>query len=191
MDFFQYDKVNDIIEIDDVGLILTKEFNALLDLKRNITKLDKTGKQKTLAFKEFKYIYLFFDWKSPYFSILEQDRHKEAMLDSGLTKEEFDNPLFREACRKYDEIQESNLSLQLLKAAQDATQELIHHLKTINLMERNEDTGVPIFKSKDLMSDLKNCKDVLVTLKELANQVKKDLDVSSGLRGDVEEGMFD
>lgn len=61
MKFFKYDKANDVIEINDESILLTKEFEALRELKRNITKDDKTGKQRTLAFKEYKYIYLFFD----------------------------------------------------------------------------------------------------------------------------------
>lgn len=190
MDFFRYDKVNGEIEIEDVSLLLTHEFNALLDNKRNITKTDKTGKQKTLAYKEFKYIYLFFDWKSPYFTLPEQSRHEEALLDSELTPEEFDNALFREACRKYDSIQEANPSLQLLKSAQDAVTKVSYYLRNVDLQERDE-MGKPIFKNKDLITEIKGCKDLLVSLKELENQVKKDIDISSGLRGDVEGGMFD
>jgi hypothetical protein len=190
MDFFQYDKVSGNIEIDDAHILIVREFSALLDTKRNITPEDKTGKKRLLAFKELKYIYLFFDWKSVYFSLPEQTRHEEALLDSGLTPEEFNDETFRAACRKYQEIQESNPALQLLKAAQNAVSKVTYYLNNVDLQERDE-TGKPIFKNKDLIAEIKGSKDLLVALKELENQVKKDIDISSGLRGDIEGGMFD
>jgi hypothetical protein len=39
------------------------------------------------------------------------------LRDSGLTDEEYNNPEFRAACRKYRKIQEENRSIKLLKAA--------------------------------------------------------------------------
>lgn len=191
MDFFTYDKGNGNVEIDDVGLLLIKEFATLLDLKRNITKEDKTGKKRTLAFKEFKYIYLFFDWKSPYFPLAEQVKHEESLKDSELTDTEFNSEEFRNACRKYDEIQESNLSLQVLKGAQEAVRSVTYQLKNVDLNERDPVSGKPIFKNKDLIAEIKGVKDLLVSLRELENHVKRELDPGQGLRGDAEAGMFD
>lgn len=61
MKFFVYDNVNGNVSIDEESILLIKEFTNLLENSRNITKHDKSGKQKTRAFREFKYIYLFFD----------------------------------------------------------------------------------------------------------------------------------
>jgi len=44
----------------------------------------------------------------------------EALSDSGITEEEFNDPIFREACRKYKALQESNKSIKMLKAAMNA-----------------------------------------------------------------------
>jgi hypothetical protein len=85
--------------------------------KRNICKEDKTGEQHLRAFKEFTYIWLALDWGSFYCEYTEQERHIEALKDSGLTKEEFNDPTFRAACRKYRQLQESNLALRTLGAA--------------------------------------------------------------------------
>jgi len=191
MKFFIYDKGSGNVEINDVSILLVKEFATLIDPKRNITKSDKTGNARTLAFKEFKYIYLFFDWESPYFSMAEQERHEEAFKDSELTDEQFEDFTFKEACRKYDEIQESNLSLQLLKSAQEAVRSVSYQLKHVDLNERDPLSGKPIFKNKDVIAEIKGCKDLLISLKELENQVKKELDPGAGLRGDTEAGMFD
>ena len=61
MKFFVYDHVNEDIVINEESVLLIREFAALYDLKRNITTSDKTGKKRTRAFKEFKFLFLFFD----------------------------------------------------------------------------------------------------------------------------------
>lgn len=192
MKFFQYDQVNGKIVIEDPAVLLVREIGELLSPTRNKTKVDKTGKNKTRAMKELKYIYLFFDWESPYFKYPEQERHSESFLDSGLTDKEFDDPVFREACRKYDNIQNSSLDIKMLKAAMEAVDKQILYLQTVDLQERDPVSGKPIFKSKDLIQEIKGCKDLIGSLRELESQVKKGFEVNgSNLRGDVETGMFD
>lgn len=61
MKFFTYDKSLGTVVLNNEGLLVIKEFAALMDLNRNKTKTDKTGKNRELAFKEFQYIYLFLD----------------------------------------------------------------------------------------------------------------------------------
>jgi hypothetical protein len=192
MKFFRYDKANGNIEIDDDGeIFLIKEFNDLINLKRNITKEDKTGKNRTLAFKELKYIYLFFDWQSIYFPLIESEKHINALRDSELSDEEFNNSEFRAACRKYDEMQNSSLDLKMLKSAMGAVEKQIFYLDNVDLQERDILTGKPIFKSKDLIAEIKGCRDLISTLRELEVQVKKGLDIESNVRGNTELGMFD
>ena len=191
MKFFVYDNVNGNVSIEDESLLLIKEFETLLSENRNKTKEDKTGKKRTRAFKELKYIYLFFDWNSPYFQYAEQDKHNEALMDSGLTKEEFDDIQFRQACQKYQEMQESSLDIKLLKAAMSAVEKQIFYLENVDLQERDQVTGKPIFKSKDLIAEIKGCKDLISSLRELEVQVKKGLEVESSIRGNTEVGLFD
>ena len=109
MNVFNYDNVNKYLDLNEPEILLVREFKALLDR-------DKT-KTKTRATKELTYIYLALDWKSPYSNYLEQERHEEALADSGLTEEQFNDPIFREACRKYRNLQNSNKSVKLLEAA--------------------------------------------------------------------------
>jgi hypothetical protein len=103
MNIFVYDNVNNRLEINEPEILLIKEFKDLSDK-------DKT-KTKTQLWKELTYIYLAIDWKSPYSQYLEQERHEEALNDSGLTEKEFNDPIFREACRKYKALQNSNKSI--------------------------------------------------------------------------------
>ena len=81
MNVFTYDNVNNRIEINEPEILLIKEFKALSDR-------DKT-KNKTRLWKELTYIYLAIDWKSLYNQYSEQERHQEALSDSGITETEF------------------------------------------------------------------------------------------------------
>lgn len=191
MKFFQYDYDSGQITLEEESLLLIKEFNDLLEPKRNITKNDKTGKKKERAFNEFKYLYLFYDGKSPYFSFPEQERHREALIDAGLTPEQYEDQLFKEACKKYDKLENSSLEIRLLKSAMVAVENQIYYLQNVDLGERDPATGKPIFKSKDLIAEIKGCKDLITSLRELEMQVKKGSEVESSLRGNAEVGMFD
>ena len=177
--------------INDEAILLIREFAALCELKRNITTSDKTGKKRTRAFKEFKFIYLFFDWSSPYFQYSEQDKYQESFKDSELTEKEFEDPIFKAACRKYDDMQNSSLEVRLLKAAMSAVENQIYYLEHIDLQERDENTGKPIFKSKDLITEIKGSKDIITGLRDLELQVKKGEEAENNLRGNVEAGIFD
>jgi hypothetical protein len=59
------------------------------------------SKHKDRVTRELTYIYLALDWKSPYSQYSEYERHQESLIDASITEEEFNDPIFREACRKY------------------------------------------------------------------------------------------
>ena len=60
------------------------------------------------------------DWASPYADYSEQERHAECLKDAELTEKEWSDPVFREACRKYKSLQDSNKSIKMLRAAMSA-----------------------------------------------------------------------
>ena len=184
---FQYDNMRNRVELNMPEILLVKEFAELIKCERNICKEDPKGVQGLRAFREFTYIYLAICWKSPYSDYTEQERHKEALNDSGLTEEEFNNPEFRAACRKYREIQNSNKSIKLLHAAQAMVDKFIDYFETADPLERDEQTGKPIYKVKDIQAEMKNLVDVHETLTQLEAQVKKHLEASSSYRGNVKE----
>jgi hypothetical protein len=61
MKFFLYDDVSNDVVLNDESILLVRELAALMEINRNKCLQDKTGKQRLLAFRELKYIYLFFD----------------------------------------------------------------------------------------------------------------------------------
>lgn len=180
MNVFIYDNGNNRLEINEPEILLIKEFKALSDR-------DKT-KNKSRLWKELTYIYLAIDWKSLYNQYSEQERHQEALADSGITEEEFNDPLFREACRKYKALQDSNKSIKMLKAAMNAADQFIDYFTDIVDLNERDISGKPIFTAEKVMKEVGMLNKVHEELITLENRVKKELAEKSTLRaGAIED----
>lgn len=189
LNIFQYDNVSSKIELNVPEILLIREFAVLMDNERNKSKEDPEGKYKYRAFREFQYIWLALDWKSIYADFPEQERHQEALKDSGLTEEQFNNPEFRAACRKYRAIQEETRSIKMLKAAQTTVDKFIDYFTNIDPEERDLLTGKPIYKVKDIMAEIASLSKVQDELVILESQVKKELAEVSTIRGGAVDGF--
>lgn len=180
MNVFVYDNVNNRLEINEGEILLVREFKTLFDKDKS--------KDKSQAFKELTYIYLALDWKSPYSQYTELERHEEALRDSGLTEEEFNNPVFREACRKYRALQDSNKSIKMLNAAKTAVDRFIDYFEVIVDLNERDQNGKPIFSAEKVMKEVSNLTKVHQELIDLENAVKKELIEQSTLRaGAIED----
>jgi len=191
MNLFIYDNSTNEVRIDQADVLLLREFSALWSNDRNITKTDKTGEKKSRAFKEIKYIYLMLDWKSPYSQYSEQERHRECLADAGLSADEFNDPIFREACRKYREIQESSRIGNLLKAQYNLVDKMILYFEGLDLEERDPISGKPIFKFKDIQSEIAGTSKMLEGIKSLEAAYKQEQEGESTMWGDAEPGFDD
>jgi len=191
MKLFKYDNANEQLTLNVPELLLIKEFAALVDEERNKCKEDKGGKSKIRAYKEFAYIYLFYDWESPLSNEIENERHLRALVNSGLTDLEFEDNTFQIACKEYDRLQNSAIAIRLLKSAMTSVETVIFYLQNVDVNERNPLDGKPIIKTKDLIAEIKGCKDLVVGIEELEKQVKKGIESDTGLRGNTEAGFFD
>lgn len=180
MNVFNYDNVNNRLEINEPEILLIREFKALYDR-------DKT-KTKTRLWKELTYIWLAIDWKSLYSQYTEQERHQEAISDSGISEEEFNDPIFREACRKYKALQDSNKSIKMLKAAMNAADQFIDYFTDIVDLNERDVNGKPIFTAEKVMKEVGMLNKVHEELVTLENRVKKELAEKSTLRaGAIED----
>ena len=188
---FEYDNASGLVTINKPEILLIEEFAKLMDDKRNICAEDKTGKLHKLAFKEFTYIWLAIDWQSFYCNDAEQIRHIQALKDSGLTEDEFNNPEFRAACRKYRKLQESNLAIRSLSAARVTINKFIDYFESLDPQERDEVTGKPIYKVKDIISEITSMSKVLDELKILEGQAKREMQEQSQIRANAVEGFED
>lgn len=177
MNVFSYDSLNKQLEINEPEIFLVREFKALLE------------RNKERAFKELTYIFLALDYKSIYSQYTEYERHEEALSDSGITEEMFNDPLFREACRKYRSLQDSNKSIKLLNAARNAADQFVDYFETIIDLNERDQNGKPVFSAEKVMKEMAQLSKVHEQLVALEAQVKQELEVQSGTRANVDEGF--
>ena len=188
--FFEYNNVDGSVQLNGPELLLISEFKALMNTDRNKCKEDPTGCKHLRAFREFTYIYLAIHWQSPYRDDPEQTRHQSALKDASISEEEFNNPEFRAACRKFRNLQESNRSIKMLKAAQNTVDKFIDYFNNIDIEERDPQTGKPIFKTKDVMAEISKLHEVHEELMILESAVKTEISGQSSLRGGAVDGFL-
>lgn len=181
MNVFSYDNLNKQLEINEPEILLVREFKALLDRDKS--------KNKDKVFREFTYIWLALSWRSPYNQYTELERHQEALSDSGITEEEFNDPIFREACRKYRNLQDSNKSIKLLNAARLAADQFVDYFETVIDLNERDQNGKPVFSAEKVMKEMAQLSKVHEQLKILEAQVKQEMEVSSGTRAGVQKGF--
>ena len=177
LNVFDYDQRTGTVILNSADLALINEFRTLI--KRD----------KDRADREFTYIYLAIDWKSPYSNYSEQERHEAALQDAHITEEEWNDPSFRAACRKYRALQESNRYVRLLEASQEVTDKIIDYFQNIDLEERDEQTGKYVNKVADIQKAMENAAKQIETLKMIESLVKKEITEQSQIRAGATEGF--
>ena len=177
LNVFDYDQKTGTVILNSADLALIDEFKTII--KRD----------KERADREFTYIYLAIDWKSPYSNYSEQERHEAALKDAHITEEEWNDPLFRAACRKYRALQESNRYVRLLKSAELVTDKITDYFNNVDLEERNENTGAYVNKVSDVQKAMENAAKQIETLKMIESLVKKEITEQSQIRAGATEGF--
>ena len=187
---FQYNNATGKVELEEGDLLLIKEFRDVMDDNRNECKEDPTGKEHLRAFREFTYIWLAIDWNSLYKDYTVQERHQEALKDGEITEKEWNDPTFRAACRKYRDLQNSSRAIKLLHASQRAVDRITDYFNSVDPQERDEQTGKPIYKVKDLQAEIANGSKLLEELKALEQVVKTEMLEQNKNRAGVVQGYI-
>lgn len=177
--------MNVLLYIDEEGNVSMAD-NALLTVKE-FSELKKKGNDFFNI--GISYIFLALDWRSPFFDYIAQERHIQAMASSGLTEEQFNDITFREACRKYEEIQNQTLQFRMLVAARKSVEQIIIHFNNLDLSKRNEETGMPIYKVKDVQEEIKRLSEVIDGLDKLEYQFKKQVEAPKANRAGLVDGF--
>ena len=189
MNIWDYNQKTGRAQLLTADLVLIDEFKKLLEPSRNKCDEDPSGLEHIRADREFTYIYLAIDWKSPYANYSNQEKHEAALKDAHITEEEWNNPEFRAACRKYVALQDSNRYVRLLQAAQEVTDKIIDYFHNVDLQEQDEQ-GKYLVKVKDVQAAMKEAADQIETLKQIESLVKKEVMEQSQIRGGAVEGFM-
>ena len=188
MNIWDYNQKTGRAQLVTADLVLIDEFKKLLEPSRNKCKEDSSGLDHLRADREFTYIYLAIDWKSPYSGYSNQEKHEAALKDAEITEEEWNNPEFRAACRKYVALQDSNRYVRLLQAAQEVTDKIIDYFHNVDLQEQDEQ-GKYLIKVKDVQAAMKEAAAQIETLKQIESLVKKEITEQSTIRAGATEGF--
>lgn len=189
MNIWDYNQKTGRAQLVTADLALISEFRKLLEPSRNKCKEDQSGLEHLRADREFTYIYLAIDWKSPYSGYSNQERHEAALKDAEITEEEWENPEFRSACRKYVALQDSNRYVRLLQAAQEVTDKIIDYFDNIDLTA-TDDQGKPLVKITDIQKAMDQSVKQIETLKQIESLVKKEITEQSTIRAGATEGFI-
>ena len=189
MNIFIFDGTTNSLKIDEYEILLVKEFADLWDKNRNKCKDDKNGDLRIKAFKEFTYIFLMLDYKSPYFKYAERDKHEAALVDSGLTEKDLQDPLFKAAYHKYDEIQNCDPFLELIRTAFKTLRKTRIFLDNIDYNNDVDSEGRPLYKPAHVIKDIVSIGKMRVQLQELEENYKSNLAADSKIRGSAELGF--
>lgn len=133
------------------------------------------------AIKELSYIYLMYDYSSPFRQYNEADGTRRLKVLEALECELTIDIVVQKATELYREIHVT-YSMALLEAAEIAVHKLKAYFKDVDLLEVNE-KDQPIYKATDLMNNLKNIGGVIMGLKELKSEVEKERSENKRIRG--------
>ena len=189
LDVWDYNQKTGRAQLVTADLVLIKEFRELLTPERNVCSEDPSGLSHLRADREFTYIYLAICWKSPYANYAEQERHQAALKDGEITEEEWEDPIFRAACRKYRALQESNRYVRLLQSAELVTDKIIDYFDNLDLNATDEQ-GKPLTKVSDVQKAMENSAKQIETLRQIEALVKKEVMEQSQIRGGAVEGFI-
>ena len=113
------------------------------------------------------------------------------MEASGLTEEEFNDPVFKAACQKYQELQDSSSTVgPMIQMFRNKLHEIKLFIESIDYNERT-DSGTPVFKVKETFDAMQQLSKVVVSLKQLEEEYKQEKEEQLGLRGDQMPGWKD
>lgn len=153
---------------------------------KEIWKRDRNrNKRKALA--ELMYIYHLCDFRSHYKSFNDTDRERKAKEDV-LGEYKVDG-LVKEGINKYKELSTTR-SMMLLDDANVGVDKLREYFKDVDFLQQDENGRAvhdPI-KFKNVMTALP---DIIKGIKKLKEEVEKELDEESGIRGGVTKGLFE
>ena len=109
--------------------------------------------------------------------------------DAYISEEEWENPEFRAACRKYVALQDSNRYVRLLQASQEVTDKIIDYFDNLDL-NATDDQGKPLVKIADIQKAMDQSVKQIESLKQIEALVKKEVMEQSQIRGGAVEGFM-
>ena len=113
-----------------------------------------------------------------------------SLADAGLTNKILLDPIFKAAEQKYEQLTKTRL-MKTLEAAQVAVDKFSMYFHMVDYTEIDPETGKARYNIKEGISAVSNLDKLVSGLNKLEEQVKKESEGESGIRGDAERGLMD
>ena len=178
-----------LFEMNKEGIEISPQSLTIKEFKKLWARDKSKGKQK--AHTELAYVYYYTDWQSPYrIYFNEREKQEKIILDLFDGKKWKPDQTITEACEKYEQLSTTD-SMLLLQDARSAIGKLRAYFRNVDLTEREEKTGKPIYSAKDLILNLKQVGSVIKGMKELQEEVAKEQMTETRIKGGGKAGAFE
>lgn len=178
-------KINNKVVFPNEETLLIYPFNEIWNRDNS--------KDKYKAIQEFTYI----EFKSsmlksnPYREYTEERKDmilkKEIMLDENYEPDD----LIIEAFKKIEEFQtQGSITYTYWMSNKQAIEKMISFFNNFDINERNERSGTPIYKPKDITSAIADAEKTLMTLTALKSKVEEELYQKNKTRSDKVISQF-
>lgn len=145
-----------------------------------------TSKDKKEAKKKLSCIYFFCKPNSIYSRYDPKEREEEIAKDV-LENTKFTKDI-KEGIEKYNTFKTVNELL--LESQLSALNKSVAYYDNVDYTER-DDKGKPVYIIKEVHASIKESKGITATIKDLIEQLKKEQESTSTIRGGAELGMFE
>lgn len=178
-----------LFEMNKEGIEISPQSLTIKEFKKLWTRDKSKGKQKASA--ELAYVYYYTDWQSPYrIYFNEKEKRDKIILDLFDGKKWEPDQTITEACKKYEQLSTTD-SMLLLQDARSAIGKLREYFRDVDLTEKDEKSGKPIYSAKDLMMNIKQVGSVVKGMKELQEEVAKEQMTETRIKGGGKAGAFE
>lgn len=159
---------------------------------KDIWERDKT-KEKHMALKEFTFIeFMTSQKKSNPYKDYPHEKRKEKLLEEIIKDVNWkpDELIFK-AITKIDEFQkDASATYSYYTSTKRAADKMKKFFDNFDINERNEKTGNPIYKPRDITAALNDTERVLTNLNNLKKKVEEELYEESKMRSDKQISPF-
>ena len=153
-------------------------------------KRDRT-KDKKVAVAELACIYFVTDYRSDYSKYVDEEtRYNEVREMIDLPDKWKPDDKFQEAVELYKELQKTP-AIKSLESARISLHKIDEFVRTVDLNEKNEKTGNPLYKPTDLMRMNKDLEGALDSLEKVEERVKKQIEKKREFKGQLEAADFE
>ena len=178
-----------LFEYENGMLTVSPQAYGLTPFK-NISKRDKT-KSKDKSLNEMLYVYYMADYKSDFADILDEDeRSVDVIKVLELPKNWKPDKIIKDAVRFYKDRRDG-MSMRMLESAKILASKIEKYCRTVDLDERDKNTGKPVHNIKQINDVLQQFGKTVDSLNKLESQVKKDIADDNNMIGSREKNLFE